>query len=106
MTDRSKAGRKAKRHGRQCELRIWRQLVEEGFRVIIGGSGKTRDDVVDMVAIGRNVVRMISGKNYKLYGREREAELDELNRLPRFPGISRELWEWDSKFRRFKVSHV
>lgn len=106
MTDRSKAGRKAKRRGRECELRGWRQLIDGGFRVILGGSGKTRDDLIDAVAISKNSVRLISFKGYILYGKEREAVLDDLFRLPRFPGISRELWEWDSKVQRFRVNHV
>lgn len=106
MTDRSKAGRKAKRQGRECELRGWRQLIDGGFRVILGGSGKTRDDVVDAVAIGKGVVRLISFKGYLLYGKEREAVIEELIELPRFPGISRELWEYDQKVRIFRVNHV
>ena len=106
MSDRAAAGRKAKRRGRECELRGWRQLIDEGYRVIIGGSGKTRDDLIDAVAIGRNVVRLISFKGYLVYGKEREAELEELLGLVRMPGISRELWEWDSNVRRFRVSHV
>lgn len=106
MTDRQAAGRKAKRHGREFELRIRRQLIEEGFRVILGGSGKTRDDLVDMVAISKNSLRIIQAKRYRVYGRDREALMDELFKLPRFPGISRELWEYDPKTRRILVSHV
>ena len=106
MTDRSKAGRKAKKQGRECELRGRRLLMEQGCRVILGGSGKTRDDVLDAVGVGINVVRLVSFKGYLLYGKEREAALDELFHLPRFPGISRELWEWDKKARRFRINHV
>jgi len=106
MTTRQTAGRLAKRHGRQTELKGWQQLIDEGFRVILGGSGKTRDDVVDAVAIGKNIIRVISFKNRRIYGKDREGLLDELFPLGRFPGVSRELWEWNSKTRRFEVSHV
>ena len=106
MTTRQTAGRLAKRHGRQTELRGWQQLVDEGFHVVLGGSGKTRDDVVDAVAIGKNIIRLISFKYMRIYGKNREAELDGLYPLGRFPGVSRELWEWDSKTRKFTVSHV
>jgi len=106
MTTRQTAGRLAKRHGRQTELRAWQQFVDEGFHVVIGGSGRTRDDVVDMVAVGKNVIRLISVKHRRIYGKDREAELDALFPLGRFPGVSRELWEFDSKTRKFTVSHV
>lgn len=106
MTDRAAAGRKAKRHGRDFELRIRRQLIDEGFRVILGGSGKTRDDLVDMVAIGKNLIRIIQAKYCRVYGREREGLLDELFNLPRFAGISRELWEYDEGTKRIRVNHV
>lgn len=106
MADRSAAGRKAKKHGRENELRIRRRLLEEGFRVVLGGSGKTRDDLVDLVAIGKRTIRIIQGKGYRVYGQERETILDELFKLPRFPGISRELWSWDAKVKEYLVDHV
>jgi len=106
MTTRQTAGRLAKRHGRQTELRGWQQLVDEGFHVVLGSSGKTRDGAVDAVAISPRMIRLIQFKSHRIYGKEREAELEQLFLLARFPGVSRELWEWNSTTRRFEVSHV
>lgn len=74
--------------------------------MILGGSGKTRDDLVDLVAICRRNIRIIQAKGYRVYGQEREGILDEMFKLPRFPGVSRELWCWDKKAKEYLVDHV
>jgi Holliday junction resolvase len=96
MADRVTAGRKARRKGNEAELLAWRQLTDDGFHVVLGRSGKTRDDVVDLVAINKRMVRIISVKAYELNRSARAAEIENLSILAEPPvAVTRELWERD-----------
>jgi hypothetical protein len=98
MTDRASAGRKAKRRGNEAELRGWKELVDDGYHVVLGRSGKTRDDIVDAVAMNKRLVRIIQFKGYELSKGEKEAALEGLDGLAKPPyAVIRELWEWDSE---------